>query len=354
MKICVSFLADFAIGLAMPRKARIDAPGALHHIICRGIERRQVFESDADRDDFVARLSRIVTESVTSCYAWALLPNHFHLLLRTGNVPISTVMRRLLTGYAVGFNRRHCRQGRLFQNRYKSILCQQETYLLELVRYIHLNPLRAGLVETLGSLDRYAYSGHCRIMGTTNDGWQAVGTVLSLYGKQIGAARRQYRQFVQKGIAQGQKPELTGGGLLRSAGGWGVLKSKRRMKAHLKGDERILGNSAFVETVLGQAQEKLDRHYRMASAGYTLDTIIDKVGAVFDLPPEALRATGKHPRRVQARSLVAYMAVKQLGMQGTSVGRHLGLSQSAVSRAVQRGETLAEQLSFSMDEERNA
>jgi putative transposase len=113
----------------MPRKARIDAPGALHHIICRGIERRKLFFNDDDRDDFVERLSRIISDSETLCYAWALIPNHFHLLLRTGNVPITTVMRRLLTGYAVSFNHRHKRHGRLFQNRYKSILCQEDPYL---------------------------------------------------------------------------------------------------------------------------------------------------------------------------------------------------------------------------------
>ena len=135
----------------MPRKARIDAPGALHHIICRGIERRKIFLNDIDRDDFVDRLSMIVSESETLCYAWALIPNHFHLLLKTGNTPIATVMRRLLTGYAVGFNHRHRRYGRLFQNRYKSILCQADPYLLELVRYIHLNPLRAGIGDGAGT-----------------------------------------------------------------------------------------------------------------------------------------------------------------------------------------------------------
>ncbi|TFG62907.1 MAG: transposase, partial [Nitrospirales bacterium] len=93
----------------MPRKARIDAPGALHHIICRGIERRLVFREDFDRQDFVRRLGVILTEAQTPCFAWALMPNHFHLLLRTGNVPISSVMRRRLTGYAGSFNRRYRR-----------------------------------------------------------------------------------------------------------------------------------------------------------------------------------------------------------------------------------------------------
>ncbi len=112
----------------MPRKARIDAPGALHHIIVRGIEQRQIFRDDRDRDQFIQRLSDVLTETDTPCYAWALMPNHVHLLLKTGLTPIATIMRRLLTGYAVYFNRRHRRHGHLFQNRYKSILCQEEPY----------------------------------------------------------------------------------------------------------------------------------------------------------------------------------------------------------------------------------
>ena len=112
----------------MPRQARIDAPGALHHIICRGIERRKVFRNDTDRVSFLDRLGRILTESATFCLAWALMPNHFHLLLRTGNLPIAGVIRRLLTGYAVTFNRKYKRHGHLFQNRYKSILCQKDPY----------------------------------------------------------------------------------------------------------------------------------------------------------------------------------------------------------------------------------
>ena len=118
----------------MPRKARIDAPGALHHIISRGIESRKIFWTDEDRDNFIDRLAAVLKETATGCYAWALLPNHFHLLLRTGNTTIATIMRRLLTGYVVTFNRRHRRHGHLFQNRYKSILCQEDPYFLELVR----------------------------------------------------------------------------------------------------------------------------------------------------------------------------------------------------------------------------
>ena len=131
----------------MPRNSRIDAAGALHHIIARGIERRPIFQDESDGDNFLQRLGIILKETGTQCYAWTLIPNHFHLLLKSGLVPISQVMGRLLTGYAVSYNRRHRRSGHLFQNRYKSILCQKDQYFLELVRYLHLNPLRARIVS---------------------------------------------------------------------------------------------------------------------------------------------------------------------------------------------------------------
>lgn len=150
----------------MPRQARIDAPGALHHIIVRGIERRKIFRSDYDRQNFLERLSELILETRTYCFAWALIPNHFHLLLRTGATPIADLMRRLLTGYAGWFNKKYKRHGQLFQNRYKSFLCQEDVYLKELVRYIHLNPLRAGIVAAMKELDKHPWCGHSVLMNT--------------------------------------------------------------------------------------------------------------------------------------------------------------------------------------------
>jgi REP element-mobilizing transposase RayT len=261
----------------MPRKSRIDAPGALHHIIARGIERRRIFETDADRNNFLRRLDDILTETETACYAWALIPNHFHLLLRTSNVSISTVMKRLLTGYALWFNRRHDRYGHLFQNRYKSILCQEDVYLLELVRYIHLNPLRAKLVPDLKTLDRYSYSGHGVLMANVKKQWQDTDKVLKFFGQKAGSARRAYRAFVKKGINQGKRTDLTGGGLVRSAGGWAAVKALRAAKIFEKSDERILGNGDFVETVLAAAKEALERKYDLQSRGFTVDRVAARV-----------------------------------------------------------------------------
>ena len=171
----------------MPRQARIDTPGALHHIMVRGIERKKIFRDNKDRYDFLERLGKILSETSTPCYAWALIPNHAHLLLRTGSAPLSHVMRRLLTGYAVRFNHRHRRHGKLFQNRYKSILCQEDPYLLELVRYIHLNPLRAGLVKDFDQLARYRFSGHSVILGKVKNDWQDADYVLNCFGQRTAA-----------------------------------------------------------------------------------------------------------------------------------------------------------------------
>jgi REP element-mobilizing transposase RayT len=119
----------------MPRLPRLDIPNVLHHVIVRGIDRCNIFADDAARERFLARLPELLTKSSTKCFAWALLTNHLHLLLMPTSVPLADTMRRLLTGYAVYFNRKQHRSGHLFQNRYKSILCEEEPYLLELTRY---------------------------------------------------------------------------------------------------------------------------------------------------------------------------------------------------------------------------
>ena len=325
----------------MPRQARIDAPGALQHIIGRGIERRKIFWTDADRNDFVERLGALMEESHTECSAWALMPNHFHLLLKTGNLSLAMVMRRLLTGYVVCFNRRHGRSGRLFQNRYKSILCQEDAYLLELVRYIHLNPLRAKVVNSLSELDHYAYCGHSVIMGHCDHAWQNASEVLTLFGKRITSARKHYRGFIEKGIATGKRSDLIGGGVIRSAGGWTAFKAKSMQREHIKGDERILGDSDFVKNVLQVARENMAHRYQLQAQGFDFNKVVRRVGELLEIDPQEILLCGKQPLRVKARSLVCYWAVKDLGMAGTEIATILGITQPAVSKSVKRGEKLA-------------
>lgn len=332
----------------MPRGARIDAADAVHHIMARGIESRKIFDSDADRDNFLHRLGEIFPDTGTTCFAWSLMPNHFHLLCRTGNIPISTVMRRLLTGYATWFNRSRKRHGHLFQNRFKSILCQEDAYLLELVRYIHLNPLRAGLVQNLNKLDSYRYSGHSALMGREHRSWQETQGILRLFGNTQDAARQSYRKFVEQGIEQGRRHDLTGGGLIRSAGGWEGLKRKCEEGTFQRSDERILGDGDFVSQVLSKTEEKIKKSHVLRNSGVDLDQVALRVSALTGVKPDDVRAAGKQPHIVNARSLFCFWAVRDLGETMAGLARRLGLSIPAISKSVVRGRQIAESNGFQL------
>lgn len=329
----------------------MDAPGILHHVIIRGIERRKIFRDNKDRDNFLDRLQILLPKTNMSCYAWALLPNHAHFLFRTGNTGLSTLMRRLLTGYAVTFNRRHWRHGQLFQNRFKSIICQEDAYLLELVRYIHLNPIRAKVVSGIHNLNSYKYSGHSVLMGKQKCSWQDTQYVLSYFGRKTVESVKNYYAYVKSGIDQGRRPDLVGGGLIRSLGGWAEVR-KIRLKGHnrLKGDERILGNSDFVMMILSEANEKFDRLYELKSKGYDLNKVEKRVREIYPIDKDELYSSGRQKIRVEARSLLCYWAVRELGISGTSLAKHLGMSQSGVVYAVNKGEKLAKERKYQLTE----
>jgi putative transposase len=335
----------------MPRLARLDAPGALHHIIIRGIERRTIFRDDFDRENLLERLSILVPETQTICYAWVFMSNHAHFLLRSGSGGIAHLMQRLLTGYAVSFNRRHRRHGQLFQNRYKSIICQEDVYFKELVRYIHLNPVRAKMVPDLVGLNKYPYGGHSALMGKQKRGWQETDYVLSVFGKTPAAARRSYALFVEAGYGQGRRPELTGGGLIRSLGGWGASK-KLRLKGQdrNKGDERILGDSDFVTSILAEANQKLDHYYEIKSQGYTIEKLEKRVMEIFGIEKDVIYSKGRRKIQVAARSLLCYWAVRELGLTATGLAKHFGITQPAVSYAVLRGERIAKESNYTLVE----
>ncbi len=330
----------------MPRQARIDTPGALHHIIVRGIERRKIFRDDQDRYNFLDRLGQILENSETTCYSWALIPNHFHLLLRTGKDPVATVMRRLLTGHAIYFNRRYKRHGHLFQNRYKSILCQEDAYFLELIRYIHLNPLRAKLVNDMNHLENYSFSGHSVIMGKQQRLWQDYKATLSYFGKRISSSRSKYKLYVAKGIDQGKRADLVGGGLIRSTGGWTAVKAMQKAKIHIKSDERILGDSDFVDQILSKANETLERKYALQSKGVDLKRLAEKVAGLMQMPVEDIWLEGRYKKLVIARSLLCFWAVRELRLSMSSLARKFNISTVAVSKSVKRGEDIAKESGY--------
>ena len=334
----------------MPRIARLDTPGLLNHVMIRGIERRKIFIDDKDRDNFIERLAMLLPETGTRCYAWSFLSNHAHFLFRTGPSGIARLMKRLLTGYAVFYNRRHKRHGQLFQNRYKSVICQEDDYLLELVRYIHLNPLRAKLVGDLKELDRYAYCGHGALLGHQKREWQDVDYILGLFGQRVGEARKRYESHVEKGIALGRRPELTGGGLIRSLGGWDEIKKMRRSgQDRIKGDQRILGGHDFVTEVLAESEDQFSRKYKLRAIGYDFEKILERTCNLFQVEKDYVFGKGRQKDRVMARDLICYWAVAELGMTMVDVARRFDITPSAVSYSVRRGEKMAKKENFQLE-----
>src|SRR5574337_325214 len=316
----------------MPRQPRLDAPGALHHVMARGIDRIKVFQPVDDRTDFVNRLAALCQAGQMVVYAWALMPNHFHLLVRTGERPLFQSMKKLLTGYVVNFNRRHKRYGHLFQNRYKSIVCEEDPYLLELTRYIHLNPVRGDIVKRLSELRRYPWTGHSAIMGTVVRDWQDTATILAYFGQKRTRAVERYENFVREGISRGRRPDLVGGGLIRSLGGWAQVLSLRRRGIKVASDERILGSGEFIEQLLADAASREKETLRLSRKIVDLATVAKKIAAGEDVTEGELRSGSRRKDVVRARRVFCQMAVKGMGYSGAEVARFLGVTTSSVNR----------------------
>ena len=294
----------------------------------RGIEKRNIFNDDRDRSIFLDRLSQLLLKTETKCLAWAFLTNHAHMLLLPTKAKLAELMRRLLTAYAATFNLRHHRSGHLFQNRYKSIVCDEDEYLLELVRYIHLNPLRAGLVTSIEQLDTYRWSGHSVIMGNNVIPGQGVDEVLGLFDIRQNSALMRYRQYVVEGITLGKRNELVGGGLKRYL----HYSGSQDFQAF---DERILGSGDFVEG-LWKATELPP----LLPTSPPLADIIGAVADAFDIEPAAMQNPGRKRTISEARGVCCYIATNKFGYSGAAVARALKITRSGVLLAAVRGEKI--------------
>jgi REP-associated tyrosine transposase len=177
--------------------------------MARGSDRRAIFLDDQDRDELLRHLAKLVRDHELVLYAWALMPNHFHLLVGTGEVPLERSIDSLLTGFATAFDRRHGRVGQLFESPYSSVACEAVRHFLELVRYIHLNPLRGGIVRHVDDLDDYPYTGHSALLSTVPRDWQSTREVLERFGMSAGWARAAYRKFVGEGAILGDRRRRT-------------------------------------------------------------------------------------------------------------------------------------------------
>jgi len=320
----------------MPRKARLDIPGTLHHIMVRGIEGSNIFQDAEDRKDFLDRINSLVKETRTRILAWALLDNHVHLLLISGPAGLPTFMRRLLTGYAIGYNRKYRRFGHLFQNRYKSIICDLDPYLLELVRYIHLNPLRARLVNDLEELENYPWCGHGILSGKQTNDFQEKDFVLGFFGSKKRKAVQSYREFVAAGKGLGQRPELVGGGLIRSLGGWSQVLSLRKRGESETYDERILGDGDFVQGILEEADQKLTRQIRARKKAGSLSKIIKERCHEAGVKEIELISGSQRKAVSELRKRLCFYFNRDLGIPMAEIARLVGIGTTGVAMAIKR------------------
>ena len=326
----------------MPRGARLDVPGALHHVMQRGIERGRIFRDSADYKRFLGYAGAIFAKTRTRCFAWALMPNHVHLLVQTGGTPLAKVLQRLFTGYAVAFNCRWRRSGHVFQGRYKSLLCEADQYLLALVRYIHLNPVRAGLCAGLPELARYSWTGHRVLMGKDRLAWQDTDTVLGEFSGRVSAAREAYERFCREGLREAPDRRLAGEGLKHLAsGGWQSARMGRGKEGEWA-DERLLGSAGFVERALKEADEQERWRSRVRRHGVTMERIVALAATKAGVGVKEITGSGKRPAQVRARALACHWLVGRLGYSGVMVARRLGITQAGVSKSAARGARLPE------------
>ena len=320
----------------MPRLARLDSPGTLHHVIVRGIERQNIVRDDNDRLNMISRMGTISLETKTEIYAWALMSNHMHMLIKSGSKGLSQFMRRLLTGYAITFNKRHERYGHVFQNRYKSIVCDEDTYFKELVRYIHLNPLRANVVKSLVSLDNYPWCGHSAIIGKKHRDWQNINYVLSWFGIFKKDSIKRYRDYMKDGISEGRRSDLTGGGLIRTLGGWSQVVSSRKNNNMILCDDRILGKNEFVERIINEADNMVNSQLSVNKRIIDANRLIEEICKNKNVNIEELKGGSRRGEIPEVRSYLARLLPKYYGLTFAETARQLGVTTSAVSKIFSR------------------
>ncbi len=290
----------------MSRKPRIHFPGATYHVMLRGNSGQDIFFDSADRTRFLLFLQQGLENNHCRAHAYCLMNNHVHLALQVSQIPLSKVMQNLGFRYTQYINRKQKRTGHLFQGRFKALLIDADSYLLQLVRYIHLNPLRAGMVR---NLDDYPWSSHACYLGTQKNPWLTTDWVLCQLDSNLDRARRCYEQFVLAGRSEGHREEFHCGSF----------------------EGRVLGDDHFIGQAFQQAEQKADRPV-------TLDAILELVSACYGLRKSDLSAPGRYQPQAQARAVAACLVQRVPHLQLKELGEQLHRDLSGLSQAARRME----------------
>lgn len=293
----------------MARKPRLHVPGGLYHVILRGNAGQDIFFAPEDRSQFYALVSEGVARFGYRVHAFCLMTNHVHLALQAAETPLSRGLQNLAFRYTRYINARRKRVGHLFQGRFQAYLVDQDSYGLALVRYIHLNPVRAGLVKDAAA---YPYSSHRAYLGRAELGWLTTDWMLGQFAARLSAARARFAQFVDAGKAQGHSEAFYGG----------------------QADSRVVGEEDFLKKVLKSERE--------TSKPLPLDEIVAYVCKSAGLTLVQLEAPDRNRRSAQARTLIAWLAVRSHSCTLAQVAERFARSPSTLSHLVTRLDKLAQ------------
>ena len=323
----------------MPRKARLSVPGAVYHVMGRCLENYQLFPDDADREYFLTLLDTCLTRTNTRCYAWFLMSNHYHLVLHSGDVELWEIMKPLNMRYAQYHGKKTARRGPLFMDRYKSIVTQDQNYVQELVRYVHLNPIRAGICKNLHTLARYRWCGHGVLMGKNIRKFQDARTVLRRFGSTDAEARASYCRFLRDGL-KGCADTDTIIDLVR--------KSNAGSESGRKATCWVIGDQKFVREVTASAQAHRLRISRFEREGGRFDGIAETIRAVFNVPVEMLRRRHRGGTPSEARKTFAFIASKTYNAPVSRIAEYLGVGNAAISAMAQSGREIVKKRQFAI------
>ncbi|MDG5813986.1 transposase [Chitinispirillales bacterium ANBcel5] len=323
----------------MPRTRRFEEPGSLYHIMAHSIEGKDMFCDDYDRSEFLLRLEKGLNKTGFQCYTWTLMDNHYHMLIRTNHLKLEKLMRGLNGGYAQYYNKKYSRTGYLFQDRFKSVLCQDQNYAANLVKYINLNPLRAGKVTSMEELKAYTWCGHRFLLGENcaiGERFQSRAECLGRFGKEEKEAVRNYIQFLQENYVEDVAEEA---GMLSEVETQEVEKS-------CKGWPTVIGDADFIKRAMKRYQSEMNLKHRKADYPIILESTAQWVCKVHQLEKNELKKRGWNNNRSKARIRFCYHLNKKELIPPSIIAKYLKITISPVTRMIEIGDML-------FNEERN-
>jgi len=319
----------------MPRMARLESPGSLVHIMAHSIEGKLLFIDEQDRNEFLSRFEKGLANTGFHCYTWVLMDNHYHLFIKTSSLPTSKLMRGLNSGYARYYNKKYNRRGYLFQDRFKSLLCQDQDYAVQLIKYINLNPLRAGMVKSLEQLKTWPWCGHGCLLGERDahgQTFQKREECLRRFGDNEEDAIKSYLESLLQSCGIEIAGQLSSIEAIEIAGS-------------CKGWPAVIGDPEFVKNAMEEYKYFLNRKHRKADYPFILESVSVEVCEEYHITLKELKHRGRKDNRSDARAVFCYRLHVNEFIPLAVIANYLGITIPPVAILVQKGAAISETVS---------